>query len=230
MISFTKKFLLSLSLLAGIGAYNRQAFAQQSMVPDVSYLFLEKLIATAKQNYPVVKQNKIKEEIADLQVKQQVLNWFSPLSVSYLSQPNNTINLVDPRFFTGYQVGVSVNIGEILQKPGNVKIAKKNLAFTEQLTAQSDNNLELLVKQRYFLYIQQLNNVKLFTKSLQDAEGLLNDLKLRYERGEVTFKDYSEGLIGYSTISQSKIESEALLLTAKASIEELTVTKLEDIK
>lgn len=75
-----------------------------------------------------------------------------------------------------------------------------------------------------------MNNVKLFTKSLQDSQGLLNDLKVRYERGEVTFQNYSEGLISFSTISQSKIESEAGLLTAKAAIEELTVTKLEDIK
>ena len=141
------------------------------MVPDISYLFLEKLIATAKENYPIIRQNKIKEEIAELQVKHQQLDWLTPFNVSYVSQPNNTVNFIDPSYFSGYQFGINVNIGGILQKPNNVKTTKKNLEFSKQLTAQFDNNLEMEVKKRYFTYIQQLNNVKLYTKSLQDAQG-----------------------------------------------------------
>lgn len=208
----------------------KQVRAQESMVPDISYLFLEKLIATAKENYPIIRQNKLKEDIAELQVAHQKLDWLTPLNVSYVSRPNNTINFIDPSYFSGYQFGININIGDILQKPNNVKTVKKQLEFSKELTAQFDNNLILEVKKRYFTYIQQLNNVKLYTKSLQDSEGLLKDLKARYERGEVTFQNYSEGLISYSTISQSKIEAEAGLLIAKAAIEELTVTKLEDIK
>lgn len=221
------RLLLAIICLSAVG---RQAKAQESMISDVSYLFLEKLVATAKENYPLIKQNKIKEEISELQVKHQQLDWFSPFNVSYISQPNKTVNFIDPRFFTGYQFGVNLNLGDILQKPNNVKTRKKELEFSKQVSEQFNNSLEMNVKTRYFTYIQQLNNVKLFTKSLQDSQGLLSDLKLRYERGEVTFAAYSQGLISYSTISQSKIESEAGLLIAKASIEELTVTKLEDIK
>ncbi|HET8829605.1 MAG TPA: TolC family protein [Pelobium sp.] len=209
---------------------NQQAKAQESMVHDISYLFLEKLIATAKENYPIIKQNKLKEEIAALQLKNQQLDWFTPINFIYFSQPNNGVNFANPNFFSGFQVGINLNVGDLLQNPVNVKTSRKQLDFSKQLTAQFDNNLILEVKTRYFTYIQQLNNVKLYTKSLQDSEGLLKDLKARYERGEVTFQNYSEGLISYSTISQAKIESEAALLIAKASLEELTVTKLEDIK
>lgn len=225
-----KKTFIPLLIVVCFWVANPQAKAQESMVPDISYLFLEKLLATAKENYPIIKQNKIKEEIGELQVKHQKLDWLTPINFSYVSQPNNTVNFIDPRFFTGYQMGININVGDILQKPNNVKTTKKQLEFEQQLSAQFLNNLEMEVKKRYFTYIQQLNNVKLYTKSLQDSQGLLNDLKLRYERGEVTFQSYSEGLISYSTISQSKIEAEAGLLIAKSSIEELTVTKLEDIK
>lgn len=224
------KILYLLLTVMCFGWVNQQAKAQESMVQDISYLFLEKLIATAKENYPIIQQNKIKEEISELQVKHQQLDWLSPFNVSYISQPSNNFTSIDPRFFTGFQFGINVNLADILQKPNNVKTTKKQLEFSKQLTAQFDNNLVLEIKTRYFTYIQQLNNVKLYTKSLQDSEGLLNDLKARYERGEVTFQNYSEGLISYSTISQAKIESEAGLLIAKASLEELTVTKLEDIK
>lgn len=224
------KILYLLLAIVCFSMIGKQAKAQESMIPDISYLFLEKLIATANENYPIIRQNKIKEEIAALQVTHQKLDWLTPFNVSYVSTPNNTINFIDPSYFSGYQFGININIGGILQKPNNVKTVKKNLEFSKELTAQFDNNLVLEVKKRYFTYIQQLNNVKLYSKSLQDSEGLLKDLKARYERGEVTFQNYSEGLISYSTISQSKIESEAGLLIAKASIEELTVTKLEDIK
>jgi hypothetical protein len=65
---------------------------------------------------------------------------------------------------------------------------------------------------------------------LQDAEGLVQSLRLKYERGEVEFNDYSEALINFSSLSKQKLEAEAGYLIAKAAIEELTITKLEDIK
>ncbi|MBK0383669.1 TolC family protein [Pedobacter sp. SD-b] len=204
--------------------------AQQSMVQDVNYLFLEKLLATARQNYPIVKQYEIQKNIDNLNIKGQKLNWFSPLNFSYLSSPNNTINFVDPRFFTGYQFGVNINVADILQKPNKIKIAKQQLLLTEANESQYAQTLEIEVKKRYFLYIQELNTVKLFSKSVQDAEGLLNDLRVKYERGEVEFRVYSEALVNFSSISKQKLEAEANYLTAKASIEELTITKLEDIK
>lgn len=224
------KFLYLLFATVCLNIVSQQAKAQESMIPDISYLYLEKLIATARENYPLVKQNKLREDISSLQVRNQQLDWLSPFNLIYFSQPNNGINLSNPQFFSGFQVAINLNLGDLAQNPGNVKIARKQLDVTKQVTAQFDNNLELEVKKRYFTYVQQLNNIKLYTKALQDSQGLLNDLKLRYERGEVTFENYSEGLIGFSTISQSKIEAEAGFLTAKASIEELTVTKLEDIK
>ena len=52
-----------------ITCLNFQASAQQSIIPDISYLFLEKLIATAKQNYPRVKQLNINKDIAEFNVK-----------------------------------------------------------------------------------------------------------------------------------------------------------------
>lgn len=204
--------------------------AQQTIIPDISYLFLEKLIATAKQNYPKIKQFEISKEIAEINIKREKLNWLDPIAVSYVSIPNKTINFIDPQFFSGYQFGINVNVGTFMQKPLNIKRTKADLRFMVEESKEYALSLESEVKIRYFTYIQQLNNVKLFTSSMQDAEGLLNDLKVRYERGEVTFGIYSEGLISFSNISKSKIESEAAFLISKARLEELIITKIEDIK
>lgn len=207
-----------------------KAKAQQTIIPDISYLFLEKLIATAKQNYPKVRQLEISKEIAEINVKREKLNWLDPLGVSYISNPNKTLNFIDPQLYSGYQFGVNINIGNFVQKPLNVKKSKADSRFTQELAKEYGLALEAEVKTRYFTYIAQLNNVKLFTKTLQDSEGLLNDLRVRYERGEITFDIFSQGLISFSNISKSKIDSEAAFLIAKATIEELTITKIEDIK
>lgn len=215
-----------------ITCLNFSAIAQQSIIPDISYLFLEKLIATAKQNYPRVKQLNINKNIAEINVKQQKLTWLDPLSASYFSTSNNSaVNFSDTRLLiNGYQIGASVNVGSFLQKPLNIKKSKSELLFANEIVNEYALQLESEVKRRYFTYIQAFNNVKLFTKTLQDAEGIKNDMRIKYERGEVTFNNYSQSLITFSTISQSKIDSEAQMLIAKASLEELIISRIEDIQ
>ena len=81
------KLIKSSGLILGlITCLSFPIIAQQSIIPDISYLFLEKLIATAKQNYPRVKQLNINKEIAEFNVKQQKLSWLDPFSVIKLEQ------------------------------------------------------------------------------------------------------------------------------------------------
>ena len=223
----------SASLIIGmLTCLSYSAVAQQSIIPDISYLFLEKLIATAKQNYPRVKQLNINKDIAELNVKLQKTGWLDPLSASYFSTSNNQVlNFTDTRFLiNGYQIGASINVGTFLQKPINIKKSKSELLFANEIANEYALQLESEVKRRYFTYIQAFNNVKLFTKTLQDAEGMKNDMRIRYERGEATFDTYSQSLITFSTTSQSKIDSEAAMLIAKAALEELTISRIEDIQ
>ncbi len=217
-------------IFIGLFASINSIKAQESIIPDISYLFLEKLVATAKQNYPKLKTNQLRNDIAALAVKQEKLNWFDVFSVSYVSQPNKTVNFIDPNFYSGYQFSVNVNIAEFIKKPNNVKQTRLELESSQYEAKEYEITLETEVKRRYFAYIQALNNVRLYTKTLQDADGLLKDLKLRYERGEATFDAYSQGLINFSSVSQSKIAAETAFLTTKVTIEELTITKIEDIK
>lgn len=227
-----KLFKSASLIICIITCSNFSAKAQQSIISDISYLFLEKLIATAKQNYPRVKQLNINKDIAEFNVKQQKLSWLDPLSASYFSTSNNQVlNFTDTRFLiNGYQIGASINVGSFLQKPLNIKKSKSELLFANEIANEYALQLESEVKRRYFTYIQAFNNVKLFTKTLQDAEGMKNDMRIRYERGEITFDSYSRSLITFSSISQSKIDSEASMLIAKAALEELIISRIEDIQ
>lgn len=217
-------------LMISLIGFTRNVKAQETMIPDISYLFLEKIIATAKTNYPLLKQLDIKEKVEEYNVKNSKLTWFNSVNALYLSQPMGGAALVNPLFQNGVQLAINFNFAQTLQTPNNIKIAKQQLQLAKETTSQYEATIEAQIKTRYFTYIQQLNSVKLFTKSLQDAEGLVQSLRLKYERGEVEFRDYSEALINFSSLSKQKLEAEAGYLTAKALIEELTITKLEDIK
>ena len=204
--------------------------AQNSMMGDVSYLYLEKLIVTAKANYPQMKANDHRINVAQANVTKQKVSWMDPLSVSYYYRESNTFDIVNPALFSGYQFGVSISPGTFFQKPANVKQAKEELNIAKYEQKQYELTLETQVKTLYFSYIRQVNVLKVSSKSLMDTESILRSVKIKYERGEVTFEEYNSALIAVSSGSIAKMDAEMGMLTAKASLEELIGKKLEEVK
>jgi outer membrane protein TolC len=222
-----KSFLLSLSIFFALSAST-----QQTMMTEVSYEYLQKLIATAKQNYPRVKIHDGQIQIAQTNVKRARISWFDMLNLSYFYSPNIGVpaEYFNPYMFTRYQLGVGINIGSILQKPSEIKIAKLNAQNTQFQKDEYFLTLEKEVKQRYYAYIQQLTVLRLRLQALQDAEVILQSVRSKYEKGEETFEHYNTALTAHSNQSQQKIGAETEMLIAKATLEELIVSKLEDIK
>ncbi len=204
--------------------------AQETMIDQVSYLYLEKLIAVAKQNYPRVKAVDLQTEIARNNVAKQSVSWFNSFNYSYIYQPNTTFNVVQPTVYKGYQLGVSVNLGSILSTPFNVRQAKKELQVSIEDQKEYNLTLEAEVKRRYFNYVQALAVLKVQSKLLLDAQSIYKDARIRYEKSELTLSDYTEALMSASNAGQSKIQAESAWLTAKAALEELLTIKLEEVK
>jgi outer membrane protein TolC len=204
---------------------------QESMIPSVDYIFLDKLIAAAKANYPKTRVNEDRVKLAQLSVQKAKLDWLSVASFTYLYSPNNsTTVLVNPSLLNGYQVGFSTSIGTILQKPGLVKAAKVELDIAKSNSLEYDLNLEAIVKQRYFLYVQQTSVLSWRIKSLEGAENTVKDLKYKFEKGLEPFDNYNRAQTAYSSAVQTKIEAEGAFLVAKSSLEEIIGTRLETIK
>lgn len=223
-----KKPLLVLILL--VAFFKPAAVAQDTMIDQVSYLYLEKLIAVAKQNYPRVKAVQLQTDIARNNVTKQSLSWLNTLNYSYIYQPNTTFNVLEPTVYKGYQAGVSINIGNFLTTPFNVKQAKKELQVAVQDQNEYNLTLEGEVKRRYFTYVQALAVLKVQSKSQLDAQSILKDARIRYEKSELTLTDYTQALMSASSAGSSKIQAEAAWLTAKAALEELLTIKLEEVK
>jgi len=224
---FRKYFLLT---TLSIFLLSNSVKSQETMMTDVSYVFLEKLIATAKENYPRMYGFEGRIKLAKTTVGQEQLSWLDAFAFSYIYNPNNTLDLAVPRFFSGYQVAFNFNLSALLQKPGNVKLAKESVKLAQTDLDEYHLTLETEVKRRYFTYVQSLSNLRLQTKLSSDAFNVSNDIKTRYEKSEISFEQYTLSQMAYSGALQSKIAAESNFLISKASLEELLTKKIEEIR
>ena len=208
--------------------------AQESIMTDVSYPYLEKLIATAKTNYP---QAKIKQEqvtIAQNSYLQAKNTWFDAFTFSYIYSPQSTLNLAATNAFTslltGYQFAISYNLGNLLSKRYTVRNSKENLNIAQLEQQSYDLNIELEVKKRYFTYLQQSAILRLRTKASIDAESILNQTKHQFENGNETVDNYTKASLAFAENNQLRLDAEAAALIAKSSLEEILGEKLEQVK
>lgn len=91
---FRKYFFLVTLIIVLQTSYSR---AQESMMSDVSYVFLEKLISTAKDNYP--RMNSFENKIKDAKTKEKVKQAQYDLDEYHLSLETE----VKRRYFTYLQ-------------------------------------------------------------------------------------------------------------------------------
>lgn len=224
-----KKLLLALIVSLSI-QIQQHAIAQESMLPGISYVYVEKLINVTKENYPRIKNFQSQVNVAKFKVTKAQFSWFDGLTFSYVYQPNNTLNIVNPNFFNGYQIGVLFNLGGFIQKPFNVKQTKEELKIAGYEKDEYELTITSEVKKRYFTYLQYLSTLKLRARSVEDATSILELIKHKFEKGEETFENYNKALLSVTQQNEAKIQNEANLLIAKSDLEELLGQKLETIQ
>lgn len=209
------------------------SIAQITIIPDLSDSYVDKLINTAKENYPRIRTLQSRVAIAKTALARNNVSWFDAFTLSYVYQPGTTT--IDPTnpstsYFKGLQAGVFFNIGTIIEKPYQIKQSREELKIANNDQEEYLLTLSTEIKKRYYVYVERLAELKLLTKSLQDMEGSLKDVKYKFEKGEETFDNYNKAQVDYTSRQASKIGAEANLFSAKADLEELLGTKLENVK
>lgn len=228
-----KKLKLLFVLVAFISV-DKNVFAQETIITDISEDYIGRLIAHAKANYPMVKSNDSRIEIAEENIGKAKVGYLSSFSFSYVYQPQGISGVASPTStysaFNGIQAGVFFNLGTFLTVPYSVRAAKRELTI-----AQNDQNmyfltLSNLVRARYYTYVGDIAILKLSTQSTVDAQNVCNDIKHKFEKGEETYGNYTKAQTSLTTSFQAKIQAETAVLIAKANLEELLGEKLENIK
>ena len=222
------KLVLCIIFITG---FHASVQSQESLFPELSYPFLEKLIFTAKQNYPRVKSFDRKINIANLNVQKANLSWLDFLTFSAFYSPSNSNSVtLTNTTYTGTQIGLFINFGQIAQKPNLVKQSKEELAIAKLTADEYLITIETEVKARYFKYMQALTTLKIKNQVLIDVNAVYKQIKYKFERGESTFLDYSTALTQSAKQREEIIVTESAVLVAKSSLEELLGKKLEEIK
>lgn len=200
-----------------------------SVRDELSEVYLERLIETARANYPKTKVLDARIEGAGYAVKRARLSYFDIFSFSYLFMPGWQAT-VNPLMQTSYQFGFFANVGSLIQKPAQVRQAKSEQHAIGHEKAAFELNLEAEVRQRYYTYIQKKTLFRVVAESLLDLESIRKSIRYKFEKGEETLENYNKALLAYSNQMQAKVTIEAEILIAKSTLEELLGQKLEDIK
>jgi len=222
-----KKILLLFCWLIQAGMSDAQTGI--SIRDELSEAYLERLIETARANYPKTKVLDARIEGAGYAVKRARLSYFDIFSFSYLFMPGWQAT-VNPLMQTSYQFGFFANVGSLIQKPAQVRQAKSDLNAIGHEKAAFELNLESEVRQRYYTYIQKKTLLRVVAESLLDLESIHKSVRYRFEKGEDTLENYNKALLAYSNQMQAKVTIEGEILIAKSTLEELLGQKLEDIK
>jgi len=224
-------------LLIFFSSANSLVFAQQTIMNDISEDYIARLVAHAEENYPQVKSNQNRINIAQSNIGKAKVSYLDAFTFSYIYQPQgiNTLgnvsgNTSNYNYFNGIQAGIFFNLGSFLEKPYAVKEARQELEIANNDQNQYYLTISSQVKKRYYTYLQDIATLKLAAQACIDNENIANDMKHKFQKGEETFDNYTKSQGTLNTSYQAKIQAETALLIAKSDLEELLGDKLENIK
>lgn len=221
-----KAFLLLISFITTCSTVR----SQETMMKDIDYDLLTQLVQYAKNNYPRIQANLHRIKVAEANIAKTKLSYFDVLTFSYVHSPQNSTTLVNPSLLNGYQYGVFVNLGTWAEKPAQVRAFREEKKALQYEKLAYDQNVEMEVRKRYLLYVQQLSLLRSRSQALMDAEDAVKQVKYHFERGATTFDEYSKALVMIEDHHQKRIEAEGAMLIAKAELEELLGKELEEFK
>jgi len=209
-----------------------KGYAQESILKDINYSDLEKYIDLARVNFPQMKIAEAKKEIVKTGIPIAQASYLDILNGSYFYRPEkkSVLDPVNPYNVNGFQLGVNVNVGNLLQKPFQVRRAKADYKIAALEAQQNDKFVEMEVKRRYYDYIQQISQLKIATKIAQDNKGVSESLRNKFERGEITLDTYNQSRLSQSASESDKVATEINYLKAKDLLEEIIGVKLSDVK
>ncbi|HEY8781753.1 MAG TPA: TolC family protein [Mucilaginibacter sp.] len=220
----------TICFLLFILTFSGNIYAQETVFQDLSYPYLEKLIAAAKNNYPHVKVLKDQVNIAKSSFHQASFTWLDAFSGSYIYSPQGVINVTQPNIFRGYQLIATVSLGSLFEKPYTVHNARVAVKVAEEEQEEYYLKIEASVKRFYFAYLEAQADLRNKVNALQDATTAVNQLKHTFEKGETTFHIYNEALTNLYNQNSFRLQAELAVFTAKTNLEELLGAKLESIK
>lgn len=201
----------------------------QGMLYDTT--FINKLVDIAWANYPGNRVFDNRLEIARLDIKKETWSWLNALNFNYiyypdfLNSPDQSSNLP-----SRVGIGITVNIGTIFGLPIRISQAKENYKIAENNMQSQYQNIKFEVQRRYFSYLAGLRLYYSRVKRYEDARSNLIVATYKFKNGEIDLDFYNKALTEVNQNKELMIDSEINMKISKASLEELILINLEDVK
>ncbi len=197
--------------------------AQESILGQINKADIEQYIALAKQNYVKRKIQGVSTESMKNDVSMAKVSYLDIFNASYFYRPqgNTVIDPVNPYNINGFQFGVNINLGALLQKPFILKKAKANYKVAQLEALDFDTQLVVEVKKRYYNYLQEKARLKVLTQSASDSKGVAESLRRKFERSETSLEVFNQSRVTQSSAETLKVEAEGNFLKAKDLLEEI---------
>lgn len=223
-----KTLCLSLFILT----FTCNVYAQETLFNDLSYPYLEKLIAAAKSNYPQAKILQNQTNIAKSTFHQSNFGWLDAFSASYIYSPqgSTTTSATNPIIFNGLQLVATVSLGSLFERPYTIHNAREAVNIAQEQQDEYNLTIEAQVKRFYFAYIAAQAQLRSTVNAVLDATTAVKQLKYSFEKGETTFEVYNLALTTLYSQNAFRVQAELALFTAKTNLEEYLGAKLESIK
>jgi len=207
------------------------ASAQESIISEINYQHLEKLIQLAKENNLRKKIFEATEVSAQAGVTAAKAAYLDMFHAAYFYRPNNrpSVNIDNPYLVNGFQLGVNLSLSTLVRTPGVVKQAKQLREISELERREYEATLENEVKSRYYAYIMLNNQLEINTQSAQDNQLMLNQMKGQFELGEIDLETYNTAKSALADSKSGLIQTEVEFLRAKDALEEIIGAKLQEI-
>ncbi len=202
--------------------------------------FGEYLVQLAWFNGPEnsIVQDEVKNAKDELKITKK--EWLKDMQVTFnLNEANlmkkkaaidSTATGTDNVFFPRYNIGLNLNIGNILSQKDKNSIKRRDINIANDRVNQRKMEVRSAVLQRYQEYLLTKEILKTRTQIEQDANGNFVLIGQLHKTDEKTFEDYNEASTAYHKSVEDRMKAETEVKLARLRIEELTGVPWEEIQ
>ena len=190
--------------------------------------YIDTLVTWALKNNQQSKIYKSRIELAKENNSQAQLSWLNNINLSYQYVPvysSTQDNSSLPRF----GLGISVNIGNILNTPSRISQSEEEVKIAEADFILNQQYLRAETIRRYANYKRSVELFKVRDQAVNDSESTMLLLKHRFENGEVTLEDYNKSLRAYTDNLERRTESVVDILYHRSTLEEIVGIKITEM-
>ena len=201
--------------------------------------FEDYLVQTAWANFPKRSILETEGQIARQKIKLTRLDWAKSLQFSASMTPRDSsilLLLPEDRLQPGtvfppvFNLGIGVNIGDIITQKNKLKIAEQEAKITDLEMLEYKLAFRKEVLRRYELYERSVEVLISRQQAEDDALTNFNLISELFKKNRATFEEYNQASMTYYETREKRVTAESDINLQKYELEEIVGVKWETME